>query len=132
MTNIKSKVFALGNRLSRTMPRRDAFIQAWAIVRAGAVSFPVRGVTVGNRQIALQRLAGYDPATVRAFLLPEPTNPVDKSAIAIMCGVNGGRGYFKLGYIPASETAKAAAIRGRASIKVLAGDIHGARLTLAV
>jgi hypothetical protein len=49
-----------------------------------------------------------------------------------MVGVNGGKGYYKLSYIPASETAKAAALRGRASIKVLAGDIRGARLILAV
>ena len=32
MTNIKSKAFILGNKLASRMDRRDAFIQAWAIV----------------------------------------------------------------------------------------------------
>jgi hypothetical protein len=128
----KSTVFSVGNRLAKTMSRHDAFVQAWQIVRRGAVSFPVRGVMVGSRQEALRRLATYEPTQVRAFIMPEPENPVDVNAIAVMVGVNGGRGYYKLGYIPASETAKAAAVRGRASIKVLAGDIRGVRLTLAV
>jgi len=128
----KSTVFQIGNRLAKTMDRRDAFIQAWAIVRKGAVSFSVRGVTVGSRQEALKRLSGYAPDQVRAFLVPEPENKFDSHAIAVMVGVQYGRGLYCLGYIPANETAKAAAIRGRASIKVLAGDICGARLTLEV
>jgi hypothetical protein len=128
----KATVFQIGNRLSKTMDRRDAFIQAWAIVRKGAVSFPVRGVMAGNRQEALRRLNAYKPAQIRAFLLPEPENKFDHNAIAIMCGINGGKGYYKLGYIPASETAKAAAVRGKVSIHVLSGDINGARLSIAV
>ena len=128
----KATVFQIGNRLAKTMPRKDAFIQAWAIVRKGAVSFPVRGVMEGSRQEALRRLAAYEPSQVRAFLMPEPENSADKNAIAVMVGVQNGRGLYRLGYIPASETAKAAALRGRVSIKVLAGDIRSARLTLAV
>jgi len=128
----KATVFQIGNRLAKTMPRKDAFIQAWQIVKSGSVTFPVRGVMVGSHQEALRRLATYEPAQVRAFLLPEPTNPVDKNAIAVMVGVQNGRGLYRLGYIPASETAKATAIRGRVSIRVLPGDINGARLILAV
>jgi hypothetical protein len=136
MTNreLRSKVMSLGNRLAPRMggDRSAAFVRAWAIVKAGGIELAVKGVTFGNRQEALRRLASYAPDQIRAFLMPEPENPVDKNAIAVMCGVNGGKGYYKLGYIPANETAKAAAVRGRASIKVLAGDIRGARLTLAV
>jgi len=128
----KATVFQIGNRLSKTMDRWDAFIQAWAIARKGGVSFPVKGVMAGNRQEALRRLNAYEPAQVRAFLMPEPENKFDSYAIAIMVGVNGGKGYYKLGYIPASETAKAAAVKGRASIRVLPGDINGARIQLAV
>ena len=128
----KATVFQIGNRLSRTMPRKDAFIQAWQIVKSGSVCFPVRGVTVGSRQEALRRLTQYEPSQVRAFLMPEPENKFDSHAIAIMVGVQNGRGLYRLGYIPANETAKAAAIQGRASIRVLPGDINGARLTLAV
>jgi hypothetical protein len=134
----KATVFSVGNRLAKTMPRHDAFVQAWQIVRSGAVSFPVRGVTVGSRQEALRRLAAYEPSQVHTFLMPEPENPVDKNAIAVMVMVQGGPGVYRLGYIPAKETAKAAAIHGKASIRVVSGSwgfcgvTHGARLTLAV
>ena len=128
----KDTVFQIGNRLSKTMNRRDAFVQAWAIVKAGGVTLAVRGVTAGNRQEALRRLNTYEPAQVRAFLLPEPENKFDCNAVAVMVGVNGGKGYYKLGYIPANETAKAAALRGGVSIRVLPGDINGARVALAI
>jgi hypothetical protein len=135
----KATVFQIGNRLAKTMDRRDAFVQAWQIVRRGTVSFPVRGVMVGSRQEALRRLTRYEPAQVRAFLMPEPENSADKNAIAIMCGINGGKNYYKLGYIPASETAKAAAVRGKVSIRVVSGTwgfsgrtTFGGRVTLAV
>jgi hypothetical protein len=136
---IKAKVMTIGNRLSSRMDRRAAFVQAWQIVKSGVVSFPIRGVTVGSRQEALRRLTQYEPAQVRAFLMPEPENGVDKNAIAVMCGINGGTGYYKLGYIPASETAKAAALRGKVSIRVVSGTwgfsgrtTFGGRVTLAV
>jgi len=132
MTNLKSKVMTLGNRLSSRMNRRDAFIQAWIIVKSGAVTFPVKGVMQGSRQEALRRLANYAPDQVRTFLMPEPENQFDKNAIAVMVMVQGGRGVYKLGYIPATDTAKAAAVRGKASIRVLPGDINGARIQLAV
>jgi len=123
MTNreMKSKVMSLGNRLSKTMDRRDAFVQAWIIVKRGAVEFPVKGVMAGNRQEALRRLANYAPDQVRAFLMPEPENKFDSNAIAVMVMVQGGPGVYKIGYIPASETAKAAAVRGNASIRVVCG-----------
>ena len=128
----KATVFQIGNRLAKAMPRKDAFIQAWQIIKSGSVTFPVRGVMAGNRQAALAKLAQYEPSQVRAFLMPEPENKFDSHAIAVMVGVQNGRGLYRLGYIPASDTAKAAAVRGRVSIRVLPGDINGARLTLAV
>ncbi len=137
MTNreLKSKVMALGNRLVSRMDgdRTVAFIQAWVIVRSGAVSFPVRGVMVGNRQEALRRLNGYNPAQVRAVLVPEPSNPADPAAVAVMVGVQGGRGLFRLGYVPRNLAPVVSAMRGQLpAVRVLAGDICGARLTLAV
>jgi len=128
----KATVCRIANRLSRTVSRKEAFTEAWRIVKNGAVSFPVRGVTVGSRQEALRRLAKYEPANVRAFIMPEPENPADRNALAVMVGVNYGKGYYKLGYIPADSTAYAAAVRGKVSIKVIGGDIRGCRLTLAV
>ena len=96
----KSKVFTLGNRLSKSVSRRDAFIRAWAIVKAGGLKLPVKGVTFGNRQEALKRLTTYDPALLRAFIIHENDNPVDPHAVAVMVGVQGGKGYYRLGYAP--------------------------------
>jgi hypothetical protein len=89
----------------------------------------VAGVTFGNRQEALRRLATYDPADVQAFLLAEPENPVDHHAIAVYAGVNGGRGFYRLGYVPATQTDIAAAFIGRAPhFRILTGDLRGARV----
>jgi hypothetical protein len=131
---LKSKVMTLCNRLTAEIGDRSAaFVQAWAIVKAGAVEMAVRGVSYGTRQEALRRLARYNPADVRAFLVPEPENPADPAAIAVMVMVNGGRGVYRLGYIPRQETAIAKAMRGRLpAIRVITGDINGARLRLAI
>jgi hypothetical protein len=37
MTMNKSTVYRIANKLSRELPRHDAFIQAWAIVKKGTV-----------------------------------------------------------------------------------------------
>jgi len=134
MTNreLKSKVMTLRNRLSvKGQDRGAAFVRAWAIVKAGGLTLPVKGVSLGNRQEALRRLAGYDPAQVRAFIVPEPENPADPAAIAVMVGIQNGRGLYRLGYVPENQTIAAKALCGRASIRVLTGDIFGARITLA-
>jgi hypothetical protein len=134
MTNeLKSKIFTLGNKMAQTLDRHDAFIRAWQIVKAGSIEIRVAGVTFGNRQTALRRLAAYNPSQVRAYLAPEPGNPVDHSAIAVMVGVNNGKGFYKLGYVPHAQTGMAKALIGKLpQVRVLAGDIYGARLSLAV
>jgi hypothetical protein len=131
---LSSKAMTLGNKLAPRMgDRKAAFVQAWAIVKAGSVTLPVRGVTVGSRQEALRRLAAYDPASVRAWIAPEPDNPYDRNAHAVWVMVNWGRGAYRLGYIPREETGIAAALRGRMpTLRLLDGDIRGARVTLAV
>jgi hypothetical protein len=93
----KSTVCRIANRISRDIPRHEAFVQAWAIVKAGTLELSVRGVSFGNRQEALRRLAAYNPAQVRAVLVPEPANPVDPAAVAVMVGVQGGKGLYRLG-----------------------------------
>jgi hypothetical protein len=107
-----------------------AFVQAWAIVKAGEVTLSVRGVSFGNRQESLRRLARYNPTDVRAFVVPEPENPVDPAALAVMVMVQKGRGIYRLGYVPKDQTRIAAALRGRVSLRVLEGDIRGARITI--
>jgi hypothetical protein len=137
MTNseLKGKVMTLGNKLAPRMgDRRAAFVQAWIICKAGAVTLPVRGVSFGNRQEALRRLAAYNPADVRAVLVPEPTNPADPAAVAVMVGVQGGKGLYRLGYVPRNLAPVAAVLRGQLPrLRLVEGEYsRGARLTLAV
>jgi hypothetical protein len=129
---MKSKVFQIGNRLARSLGREKAFSFAWRVVLQGGLELAVRGVSFGNRQEALRRLASYNPQEVRAFVVPEPENPADKNALAVMVGVQGGRGLYRLGYVPATLTAVARAVAGKPVVKVLEGDIYGARLAVRV
>ena len=131
MTNkeIKSKVMSLGNRLSVRMDRHEAFCQAWAIVKAGGLELAIRGVSFGNRQEALRRLASYEPSQIRAFIVPEPENPIDPDAAAVMVGVQNGRGLYRLGYLPKGQGTFAATLK-TVSLRVLDGDIRGARIKL--
>jgi hypothetical protein len=46
----------------------------------------VKAVSFGHRQEALRRLARYNPAYVRAVLVPEPENPADPAAVAALGG----------------------------------------------
>jgi hypothetical protein len=138
MTNseLKSKVVTLGNKLAPRMSRdrRAAFILAWQIVKAGSVELKVAGVTFGNRQEALRRLARYNPASIRAVLVPEPENPVDPAAVAVMVGVQGSRGLYRLGYVPRNLAPVAAALGGRLPrLRLVEGEYsRGARVRLAV
>jgi hypothetical protein len=142
MTNreIKGKVMALGNRLSSRMDRHDAFVKAWAIVKAGGLELAVKGVSFGNRQEALKRLSGYAPDQVRAVLVPEPSNPADPAAVAVMVGVQGGKGLYRLGYVPANMAAVVTAMGAKLpALRVVSGTwgyasktTFGARVALAV
>jgi hypothetical protein len=109
-------------------------------VKAGGLEVAVRGVSFGNRQEALRRLAAYNPADVRAVLVPEPENPADPAAVAVMVGVNGGKGLYQLGYLPRTLAPVAAALGGQLpALRVVSGSwgwankaTFGARLALAV
>jgi hypothetical protein len=136
LKNRLSKVMTLGNKLAPRMggDRRAAFVEAWAIVKAGGLELAVRGVSFGNRQEALRRLAAYNPAQVRAVLVPEPSNPRDPAAVAVMVGVNGGRGLYRLGYVPRNMAPVAAALRVQLPrFRLVEGEYsRGARLALAI
>ncbi|GHU43832.1 hypothetical protein FACS1894190_14680 [Spirochaetia bacterium] len=90
----------LGNKLAGRMSRKEAFEMAWFIVQNGAVRMEVKGVTLGNRQEAIRRLMAYRPDQVRAFIVPEPENPVDPNALTVMVGIQWGKGLYRLGYVP--------------------------------
>jgi hypothetical protein len=132
---LSRKAMTLGNKLARKeagLKRHEAFVKAWAIIKAGSLVLAVKGVTFGSRQEALRRLSGYNPADVRAFIVPEPENPTDKNALAIMVGVNGGRGLYRLGYVPRNLTGEARAFLGKMpKLQVIISQIYGARITIA-
>jgi hypothetical protein len=131
MRKKNSKIFSIANSVSRNISRKEAFARARSIVNGGSFELKVTGVSFGSRQIALQRLTTYDPSEIEVTLDPEPENPVDKNAVAVMVSVNGSPAY-RIGYVPASETKTVKTIHGKPSIKVLVGDTYGARLTLAI
>jgi len=145
MTNkeMKSKAMALGNKLAvKGNDRSAAFVKAWAIVKAGGLELAVKGVTFGSRQEALRRLSTYNPADVRAFVVPEPNNPVDRNALAIVVGIQNGRGLYRLGYVPKETAALVRAMGSRpVNLRVVSGEwdykgrghvTFGARVSLAV
>lgn len=144
MTNkeTKSKVVTLANRLTGKMggDKSAAFRKAWAIVKAGGLELAVKGVTFSNRQEALKRLATYHPEQIRAVLVPEPANPADPAAVAVMVGVQGGPGLFRLGYVPRELCPVVSAMHGKPpALRVVSGTwgwsgktTFGARVALAV
>jgi hypothetical protein len=138
---LKSKAMKLGNKLAaKGNDRSAAFKKAWAIVKANGIEMAVKGTSFGNRQEALKRLAAYNPAMVRAVLVPEPENKQDPAAVAVMVGVQGGKGLFRLGYIPRDMTAVAAVLGSKLpALRVVCGAwgfsnqvTFGARVALAV
>jgi len=127
-----SKVCGIANRIPRSVSRKEAFSRAWAIARNGGLEVAVAGTSYGTRQEALGRLAGYDPKSVIALLVPEPDNAHDPDAIAVKVMVNGGKGIYTLGYVPRTETATARAFLGRTpELRLVGGETIGARIRLA-
>jgi hypothetical protein len=142
-TELRSKVVSLANRLAPRMGgnKSAAFIRAWQIVKAGGLELSVKGTSFGNRQEALKRLATYVPDQVRAVLVPEPENPVDRNAVVVLAGVNGGKGLFKLGYVPRDMAAVVVSAMPAKlpTMRVVSGTwgwsgktTYGARVALAV
>ena len=132
LNRMSGRVCGIANRLAtKGQDRRGAFVRAWRVVKAGAVELPVKGTSYGSRQEALRRLAGYAPDQVRAYLAPDQENPADSQAIAVMVGVDGGRGFYRLGYVPREQTALARAMQLPCpALRVIIGNINGARISL--
>jgi len=136
----KSSLFTLANRLAKTMDRRAAFVKAWQIVKAGGLEIAVKGTSFGNRQEALKRLAAYPQNQLWAVIVPEPSNPADPAALAVMVGVQGGKGLYPLGYVPREQCAVVSAMRGKLpAVRVVSGTwgwaqktTFGARVALGV
>jgi len=125
-----SKVCGLANKMSKDMPKKEAFVRAWAIVRSGGLDLPVAGTYF--RQEAITRLFRYDPKDVLALLVPEPDCKHDPDAIAVKVMVNGGKGIYTLGYVPRTDTKIARAFLGSVpELRLIDGETKGARIRLA-
>ena len=128
----KKSVCKIANKIPRSVSRKEAFSTAWKIVKNGGLEIKVAGVSFHNRQEALRRLACYEPKHRHAVLVPEYGNPYDSNAISVQVMVDGGKGIYRLGYVPKEETAVVKAFLGTApEIKIIGGDIYGARLRIA-
>jgi hypothetical protein len=137
---LKSKSMRLGNRLAPLMDggRTAAFVQAWSIVKAGGLELAVKGTSFGNRQEALKRLAKYSPEQIKAVFVPEPENKQDAAAVAVMVGVQNGKGLYRLGYVPRNMAAVVVAIGSQLqALRVVSGTwgwagktTYGARVAL--
>jgi len=84
--------------------RANAMIKAWVLVKMPLVETKVSGVTFGNRQKAIERLAKYDAAQITIRLQREPDNAVDKNAVAVIAEVRG-KGSYCMGYLPKALSA---------------------------
>jgi hypothetical protein len=123
----KSTVCRIGNKLAaQGENRKDAF------VRQGAVEVKTAGTSFGCRPEALARLAAYNPAQVRAVLMPEPENPVDPQALVVMVGVQNGRGLFRIGYVPRKAVPIVSALRVLLAVRVAGDTVKGLRFRFVV
>ncbi len=101
ITVIRRMVATMANRLKKMgLTLSAAFKKAWELVKGKAVETKVAGVTKGNRQLALHRIATkYRPEQVKVTLERDGANLYDNNAVKILVSVNGSEAY-ELGFVP--------------------------------
>ena len=101
ITRIRRIVATMANRLKKMgLTLSAAFKRAWELVKGKAVDTKIAGVTKGNRQKALHRIATiYRPEAVSVSLERDKANLYDNHAVQVNISVNGSENY-NLGYIP--------------------------------
>lgn len=96
---MKSKVMTIANNLVKQgMTRRAAMIQAWITVKLRSIVTRAAGVTYGNRQKLLSRLARYTAEQITITLRHEQGNRFDRNAVQVIAGVKG-KGSAVIGYL---------------------------------
>lgn len=96
---MKSKVMTIANNLVKQgMTRRAAMIQAWITVKLRSIVTRAAGVTYGNRQKLLSRLARYTAEQITITLCHEQGNRFDRNAVQVIAGVKG-KGSAVIGYL---------------------------------
>ncbi|MGN0106348.1 MAG: HIRAN domain-containing protein [Hominilimicola sp.] len=98
---IRRMVATMANRLKKIgLTLSAAFKKAWELVKGNAINTRVAGVTKGNRQKALRRIAtAYRPEQVCVSLERDRANLCDNNAVNVIISVNGSTRY-NLGCIP--------------------------------
>ena len=98
---IKSRICIIANRLKKMgLTLSAAFKKAWELIKGNTIESKIAGVTKGNRQKALARIAAaYRPNQVRVWLERDKANLHDNNAVNVIVSVNGSDNY-NLGCIP--------------------------------
>lgn len=96
---MKSKVMTIANNLVKQgMSRSAAMVQAWITVKLRRIETKTAGVTRGNRQKLLARLARYSPEDITISLQRERDNKADRNAVQVIAAVRG-KGSAVMGYL---------------------------------
>ena len=98
---IRRIVATMANRLKKMgLTLSAAFKKAWELIKGNTIESKIAGVTKGNRQKALARIAAaYRPNQVNVWLERDKANLHDNNVVAVMISVNNSMPY-KIGYIP--------------------------------
>ena len=101
ITRIRRTVATIAIRLKKMGSTLSAaFKKAWALVKGHTVETKIAGVTKGNRQKALHRIAAkYSPADVAVKLVRDSANLYDNHAVRVDISVKGSEMYT-MGFIP--------------------------------
>lgn len=96
---MKSKVMTIANNLVKQgLSRSAAMVQAWITVKLRRIETKTAGVTHGNRQKLLARLARYSAEDITITLNREPENKADRNAVQVIAAVRG-KGSAVMGYL---------------------------------
>jgi uncharacterized phage infection (PIP) family protein YhgE len=98
---IRRAVATLANKINKKLKNLSAsFKKAWEVIKRQIISSKIAGVTFGDTQQILERLATVDAEKVIVGLIRESQNEFDDNAIAVTVNVNKDKSPRKIGYLP--------------------------------
>lgn len=97
--NKRSRACIIANALVKQgVKRSEAMLRAWRTVKQRVIHTKTAGVTHGNRQTLLYRLARYSAEDITITLNREPENTADRNAVQVIAAVRG-KGSAVMGYL---------------------------------
>ena len=97
--NKRSRACIIANALVKQgVKRSEAMFRAWRTVKQRVIHTKTAGVTHGNRQVLLYRLARYSAEEISITLNREPENAADNNAVQVIAAVKG-KGSAVMGYL---------------------------------